>query len=379
MNYSIPLYAKYPITVAKGKGSYIWDSKGKKYLDFYGGHAVCILGHCHPKVVKAIQKQAETLIFYSNVFYIKPAEELAEKLAKTLSPEKYQVYFTNSGSEANEAAIKIARKHTGKNHIISFKNSFHGRSTTSLGVTGIDSYQRFNPKLSKHTSFAELGNIDSVKKAYTKETAAVICESIQSIGGINMAPKTFYKELAKFCKTKGILLIFDEVQTGIGRTGENFWFAQTLGVSPDIITSAKGIASGVPLSAVIAKKSIAEKIEMFDHATTFGGGPIPCAAGVAVIDTILKPGFLKGVRGKSALLKAKIAKLPQVKKVLGEGLLLGIEFEKEVPNLVKNCLKKGLIIGPSSKKNVYRITPPLNISKKEINEFMKIFKTTLNK
>lgn len=374
MKYLINTYSQLPLEIVKGKGSFIWDKSGKKYLDFYGGHAVCIIGHSPKKVTKAIAAQSQKLLFYSNIVKTLPQEILAKTLAQTLLPEKYQLYFSNSGSEANETAIKIARKHTGKTNIISFEDAFHGRSITNLAVTGIKSYHQFDPNLLSYTSFAKLGDINSVKNLYTRNTAAIICEPIQSMGGINMAEKKFYKELADFCKQNNLVLIFDEIQTGLGRTGK-FWFSDILSVKPDIITCAKGLASGLPISATIVKEKIAMNIKNSEHGTTFGGGPVVCSAAIATIKEIKK---IKDVTKKSQYIKTKLKQNPLVKKVHGEGLLLGIETTKEQPDLLNNCLKKGLIIGNSSKKTVFRIMPPLNINYKEINQFLKIFLTTLS-
>ncbi|MFH1720565.1 MAG: aminotransferase class III-fold pyridoxal phosphate-dependent enzyme [Patescibacteria group bacterium] len=374
--YMIQTYAKYPIEIVKGNGSFVWDKNGKKYLDFYGGHAVSIVGHCPKKVISAIKKQSDELLFYSNIFYTKPTILLAEKLAKTLAPKKYQVYFTNSGSEANETAIKIARKYLNKKHVIAFKNSFHGRSITSLGVTGIDSYHQFSPNLDKHTSFAKLGDMESVKACLKKDTAAVICEPIQSIGGVQMAEKAFYQELEKFCKANGILLIFDEVQTGLGRIG-TFWFAQKAGVNPDIITCAKGIASGLPIACVLVKDFVSKTIKTGEHATTFGGGPVVCCAALATLDIILEKGFLKSVKEKSGYLKSGLLKLPNVSDVFGAGFLLGVKFVKPVPDLVEKCLSEGVIIGNSGEKDVFRLLPPITVSKKEIDLFLDKFNKIL--
>jgi predicted acetylornithine/succinylornithine family transaminase len=376
--YLIQTYAKYPIELVKGEGSYVWDSTGKKYLDFYGGHAVCILGHCHTKIVKAINDQSKNLIFYSNVFSTAPAILLAEHLAKTLEPKEYQVYLTNSGSEANETALKIARKHTGKDRVISFKNAFHGRGIPPLAVTGIDSYHKYKPNLDNYTSFAELGDMESVYAAYNDNTAAVICEPIQSIGGLNMAEPSFYKELEEFCKEKNMLLIFDEIQTGLGRTG-TFWFSEYLKVSPDIITTAKGIAGGLPLSAVIVKKEFSSEIKVGDHATTFGGGPVPCAAAVATLEIILKKGFLAEVSGKEQAIREKLKDNPRIIKIRGKGLLLGIELDNHYPNIVKECNAEGLIISTSSDKKVLRIMPPLIITQSQIDQFAEIFIRVLNR
>ncbi|MBI2463383.1 aminotransferase class III-fold pyridoxal phosphate-dependent enzyme [Candidatus Peregrinibacteria bacterium] len=371
-HYLINTYVKYPIQLTQGKGSFVWDNNGKKYLDFYGGHAVCLLGHNPKETLNALCQQAKKLIFYSNIFNTAPAILLAEQVALTLKPKKYQVYFTNSGSEANETALKIARKHTGKKHIISFKNSFHGRGITALGVTGINSYHQCVPNIDDFTSFAELGDMNSVKSAWKPDTAAVICEPIQSIGGMNMAKPEFYKALAQFCKEKNILLIFDEVQTGLGRTG-TFWFARNVGVFPHIITSAKGIACGLPLAAVIVKKRISAKIKIGDHATTFGGGPAVCAAGLATIKTILQPGFLANVKNKEAYIRKKLTAHPLIACVKGQGLLLGIEFTKPMPHFVELCLENGFILGTSYNKKVFRIMPPLTVSKNEIDLFVKLF------
>lgn len=370
--YLINTYMKFPIQLVKGKGSFVWDSAGKKYLDFYGGHAVCLLGHSPKQVVHAIYKQAKKLIFYSNVFNTAPAVELAEQLALTLKPKPYQVYFANSGSEANETALKVARKHTGKKHIISFKNSFHGRGISALGVTGIDSYHQYSPNIDTYTSFADLGDISSVKAAWKPDTAAIICEPIQSIGGIRIANPEFYKALAQFCQEKNMLLIFDEVQTGLGRTGR-FWFAQNVGVFPHILTTAKGIAGGLPLAAVLVKKEISSKIKVGDHATTFGGGPVVCAAGMATLKTILQPGFLHSVKDKEEYIRKNLTSHPLITSVKGKGLLLGIEFTKPMPRLVEMCLEAGLIIATSYDKKVFRIMPPLTVTKSEIALFIKLF------
>ncbi|MBI5411753.1 aminotransferase class III-fold pyridoxal phosphate-dependent enzyme [Candidatus Peregrinibacteria bacterium] len=362
-------YAKYGIEIVKGKGSCVWDGAGKKYLDFYGGHAVCLLGHCPKPVVSAIAKQAKQLMFYSNIVDTLPAEELSSLIAGTLSVP-YSVYFANSGSEANETALKIARKHTGKKHIIAFRSSFHGRAIAPLAVTGIDSYHRFEPNLDSYTSWAELGDMESVKKAYAADTAAVICEPIQSIGGVNMAPQEFYRVLADFCAQKNILLIFDEVQTGLGRTG-SFWFSQSVGVHPDLITTAKGIASGLPLSVVLIKEPIARTIKVGEHAATFGGGPVVCAAGVAVMKMLLKNDYQ--VSQKEATIRSKLEAHPAIQKVLGKGLLLGIQLKEPRPEIVRKALTCGLLIGNSYKKEVLRIFPPLSTTFKEIDLFAERF------
>lgn len=370
--FSLNVYKRYPITLVRGKGAHLWDDAGKEYVDFYAGHAVCSMGQCHPAVTEAIIKQANEMTFYSNIFYSSPAANLAEKIASTLLPDDYKIYLTNSGSEANEAAVKIARKLTGKKKIISFTNAFHGRSIANIAITGVASYHKFEPNLDSHTAFATLGDMESVKNLFDDDTAGIICEPIQSIGGMHMSGLSFYRELEAFTREKGILLIIDEVQTGVGRCGE-IWFSKMCGIHPDIITTAKGIAAGLPLSAVIIAANVAAKVEVFDHATTFGGGPIPCSASLAVFDTITSEGFMDEVRRKSQRVVEGVKKISGVKAVLGMGFLLGVEFDDDVTWLVKSCLDKGLLIGSSSRKNVVRITPPLVITDENIDFFLKVF------
>lgn len=374
--YLLGVYKKFSVIFEKGDGAWLFDIDGKKYLDFYAGHAVCSMGQCHPQITKAICDAVNNMTFYSNVFYLKPQIDFAENIASTLLPESYKVYFANSGSEANETAVKIARKHTGKDKIISFKNAFHGRSIANISITGIEGYHKFTPNLDEFTVYADLGDVNSVKALIDNDIAAVICEPIQSVGGMNMAELGFYKELWELCKANNILLIFDEVQTGCGRCGE-VWFSQICDVFPDIITTAKGVAGGMALSAVIIKDNVANNVAVGDHATTFGGGNIPCAVGIAVFETLLSDGFLDDVKRKSKKIIAGLKEIDGVVGVAGIGLLLGIEFEDDVSMLVEECLKQGLIIGSCSRKNIVRLTPPLVITDEDIDEFFKIFKSVL--
>jgi acetylornithine/succinyldiaminopimelate/putrescine aminotransferase len=368
--YLLQTYVKYPLEITRGEGSFVWDGEGKKYLDFYSGHAVCLLGHCPKPIVDAIYQQSQKLLFYSNIVEMEPGVLLAEKLTTTLLPEKYQVYFANSGSEANETALKIARKYTGKHHIISFAHSFHGRGAYPLSVTGISSYHQFSPHFHDFTTFAELGNMESVEQCFSEEeTAAIICEPIQSMGGVNMAEKEFYQALRTFCDEKNILLIFDEIQTGLGRTG-SFWFSEYLEIYPDIITSAKGLASGLPISATLIHENISKTIRKGEHATTFGGGPVVCAAANATVRTVLREGFLESVQKSAEHLRSELEKKYIVR---GKGFLLGVETKLPGKEVVKRCLEKGLIIGTSHQGYVVRIMPPINTVKEEIDLFLHIF------
>lgn len=373
MSALLETYHYYPITLTHGKGSYVWDDTDKKYLDFYGGHAVCIAGHCPDQVVDAIKQQSEKLIFFSNIVHKESTEQLATMLAASYN-NLYSVYLSNSGSEANEAALKIARKYTGKNHIISFKNSFHGRGITSLSVTGIESYHQFEPNLLEHTSFATFGDIESVKNCLKPETAAVICEPIQSIGGINIAPPSFFQELKKWCEEKNILLIFDEIQTGLHRTGP-FWYAQKVGIIPDIITSAKGIASGLPIGSTLVHEKIAGSIAVGEHACTFGGGPVVCSAAIETLKIIQSAHNAE--KNKDTIIQA-LKDNPHIQEIKGEGLLLGITTPFDGKELVKQALHNGLIIGTSKDNHTIRIMPPLTITDSEISEFAEKFSKSVD-
>ena len=370
-------YAKYPLEISRGKGSYVFDEQGKRYLDLYGGHAVTILGHSPDKVQEAIKKQAEKLIFYSNIVYSSSQGKLADLLVRE-APGDYQVFFLNSGAEANETALKIARKFKQKKHIISFKNSFHGRSAFASSATGIESYRNFQPNFDDLTSFAEFGDISSVEKCFLPgETAAVILEPVQSIGGARKASRKFYLELNEFCQQKNILLIVDEVQTGLGRTGGEFYFSKKIGLKPNLITLAKGIASGLPISAVLIEREIATTIKTGEYATTFGGGSLVCEAGIATISEILGDGFLTRVQKNSDYLREKLRLIDSVRSLYGEGFLVGVELSEANPDLIKKCLEKGLIIGSSYEKNIFRLLPPINISQEELDEGVEILRDLL--
>lgn len=374
--YQLPTYAKLPLTITKGKGAYVWDQNGKKYLDFYGGHAVALIGHCHPKLVSAIKKQLDKLIFYSNVVYNDQRSLAAEKLVK-LSPKQFaSVFFCNSGTEANETAIKMAKKYTGKDEIISFEGSFHGRSLGSVSVTGISSYKKQIGSLMPNVKFATFGDIKSVQKLISNNTAAIILEPIQSIAGINEAPISFYKQLEKLAKQKKIVLIFDEIQTGLGRVGSIF-YSQLVGVSPDIITLAKGLAGGLPAGAVLSSKDITKSVQLNDQGSTFGGGPVICSAIFATLDIINDENLIENANKSGELLKKSLLNINHVASVSGKGLLLGIALDIPSLQVQSKLLQKGVITGTSANKNVLRIMPPLNISNIEINLFIKTLKQVL--
>jgi predicted acetylornithine/succinylornithine family transaminase len=367
--YLLKTFKKYPVVVVRGKGAYIWDINNDRYLDFYGGHAVALTGHCHPTVVERIKEQAEKLIFYSNFFYNDVRSEVG-KMIVDISPKNISnVFLCNSGTEANETAIKIAVKYTGKREIISMKNSFHGRTLGSLSATGIEKYKKgFEPLLARN-QYANFGDIDDLRRALTVQTAAVIIEPIQSIGGMNLAKAEYYQELAEVCKEKNILLIFDEVQSGFGRTGEMF-ACQHWGVHPDLITVAKGMASGIPMGGVLVDKRLAETIDYSEHGCTFGGGPIACAASKATIEVIKKENLVGNAKKTGELLKKELSDFKQIEEMRGLGLLIGMKLKVPVSPIIKLALRLGLIFDSSNDPSVARFMPPLIIGKPEVEEFL---------
>jgi len=371
--YQLKTYAKFPIALTRGEGAYVFDSSGKRYLDFYGGHCVTVTGHCHPHVVQAIKDQAEKLIFYSNIVYNDTRAAAAKTLIEFAANGMTKVFFCNSGAEANETAIKAARKHTGRATVISMIDGFHGRTYGAMSITGFPKYRIFPPFM-PGTAYADFGSIESIESEITKvggDVAAVILEPVQSMAGVKLAPPAYYRELRALCDKHGIVLIFDEVQTGFSRTGAPFFGAQ-FGVTPDLITCAKGIASGVPMGAVLFSPTIADKIGLSEHGATFGGSPIACAAAKASIEVLLKEDL--GLRAKElgAYLAASIQALsiPHLTEVRGIGLLLGLAFDCEAKKLIPALLEEGIIIGSSEDPKVLRLIPPLTISQAHCDEFL---------
>ncbi len=368
-------YKRNEVVLVNGKGSYVFDEKGNKYLDFTGGIAVCSLGHCPDEVIEAVEIQIKKLIHTSNLYFTIPQIELAERLVK-LSGGNVKVFFCNSGAEANEGAIKLARKYHRKKgkdryEIITFLNSFHGRTYGSLSATGQTKFHKdFEPMLPGF-KFAQLNNIESVKSQLTPNTAGIMLELIQGEGGINVCSEDFIRELKNICDQNDILLIFDEIQTGIGRTGRFFCF-EHFGIKPHIFTLAKGIAGGLPMGAIIAVDKVAESLEPGTHATTFGGGPVICSAAIRVVDKISEEVFLKEVREKGVYIEEGIRKMKDkypLGEIRGIGLLRGVELQMDEPaKVVELGLKNGLLLNITA-GNILRLLPPLNIKREEIDEF----------
>ncbi|CAN2237656.1 acetylornithine transaminase [Candidatus Planktophila dulcis] len=369
-NYGTPT-----IELVSGKGSVVKDSNGNTYLDFLAGIATNVLGHAHPAVVKAVTKQIATLGHVSN-FYAHPnVLELAEKLQKMTGDKSARVFFCNSGAEANEAALKLSRK-TGKYKIVATNESFHGRTMGALSLTGQPSKRNpFKPLLKgiKHVPF---GDSSAMKRAITKKTAMVIVEPIMGEAGVIVPPSDYLKNLRKYCDDNRALLVFDCVQTGMGRTGDWFGYEYS-GIKPDVITLAKGLGGGLPLGAMIALGSASTLFSAGDHGSTFGGNPVATAAGVAVIASIEKEEILKHVDEVGEFLLAELALIPGVTEVRGAGLLIGLTLEKPVAKAVtKKCQESGALINAPGESTI-RLAPALNVSMKQAQKFVAIFSQAL--
>lgn len=379
--YVMNTYGRFPMAPVKGKGSYVWDANGKQYLDFISGIAVCGLGHCNEELAAVLKEQADTLWHVSNLYWIKTQVEAAEKLVQISGLGK--AFFCNSGAEANEAAIKLARKYFYrrkegyKNHIIVFRDSFHGRTLATVTATGQTKYQEGFAPLPEGFVYAEFNNLDSVKEAVTENTCAIMLEPVQGEGGIHPANLEFLRGLRKLCDQKELLLIFDEVQCGMGRTGKFFAF-QNYGLKPDIVTMAKSLGGGIPIGAMLATDEAATGFAPGDHASTFGGNPLATSVACKVIDIISQPDFLKQVEEMGDYLKSCLGKLTdeRIVGIRGRGLMLGMEFNTDIKELIQICLNKGLLLlgaGP----RVLRFVPPLNVNTIEINQAVLILKEAL--
>ena len=379
--YVISCYTRNPIIITKGKGSYVWDSNGKKYLDLFPGWGVGSLGHCHPAVVNAIKKQSKKLIHVPNNFYNEPQGKLAQLLIDGSFPGK--CFFCNSGAEANEAAIKLARKYGSKNgkfEIITCHNSFHGRTLATITATGQEKYQKGFEPLVPGFKYVPFGDISALRQVISPQTAAILIEPIQGEGGVNTAPLEYFQQLRILCDEQKLLLIFDEVQTGIGRTGELFCYKH-FNIEPDIITLAKALGGGVPIGAIIAKEGIANVLSPGTHASTFGGNPLACSAGVSVLETIKNDLILEKVQKMGKYLHKKLLQLKKefphlIKEIRGSGLMWGIELNRPGSDIVSKCMSKGLLIN-CTHENVIRFMPALTVTKSQLRRGIKILKSVL--
>ncbi|HYR77486.1 MAG TPA: aspartate aminotransferase family protein [Pyrinomonadaceae bacterium] len=378
--YQLATYKKMAIVADRGEGVWIYASNGERYLDLYGGHAVAATGHCHPHVVKAIKEQSERLLFYSNLVYSEARARAAEKLVSIAPDVLTKAFFCNSGTEANENAMRMARMTTGRQNIITFSGGFHGRTADAISATFLGKYRELGkPNVPGHLQ-AEFGDIDSARALTDDSVAAIMVEPIQSMAGVRMAEPSFYRALRELCDDRGMILIYDEVQTGIGRTGEWFFAGSEAGagIVPDIITLAKALGSGIPVGACLVTERIAAHIKENDLGTTFGGGMIAMAAVTATLEAIEGDEMLANVRAVEGYLRARLKEVKQVVNVRGRGFLLGLEFVDAAKPIHEALLDRRIITGTSSDAKVLRLLPPLCFKREEVDLFIKELSESLS-
>lgn len=371
--YLVNTYTRLPVVLVRGKGARVWDSDGREYLDFVSGIGVNGLGHCHPRVVAAIKDQAEKLLHVSNLYHIEPQVQLARLLCEVSFADR--VFFCNSGAEANEAAIKLARKHVKERYssdryeIITMRNSFHGRTLATVTATAQEKYQQGFEPLVPGFKYVPFNDLKAVERAIDSHTAAIMLEPVQALGGVNVPADDYLPGLRRLCNDSGVLLILDEVFTGIGRTGRMFCY-QHYGIEPDIMTLAKALAGGLPIGAMLAKEEVAASFGPGSHAATFGGNPFVTAVACEVIQVILGGGLVENARQMGeyfiSRLKELQRKYPFIKEVRGKGLLLGLELEFPGKEIDLRCMGKGVLINSLGDK-VLRLLPPLHVTREEID------------
>ena len=376
-------YKQQPIALVRGEGVHVWDADGRRYLDFIAGIATTSLGHCHPKVVAALEKQAHLLWHASNVFYTEPQIALAERLTGASFAER--VFFCNSGAEANEAALKLARKWQrdrgeDRYEIVAFLNSFHGRSLFTVSATGQPKYWKGFEPMVPGVHHATYGDIESVRALVGPRTAAIIVEPMQGEGGVRPAPKGFLKALRQLCDEQGVLLIFDEVQTGMGRTGTLFAHEQH-GVTPDIMSLAKALGNGMPIGAMLTKADVAKAFVPGTHASTFGGNPLAAACASVVFDELVHGGVLQHAQVAGEYLAGRLADMARrlgdrVVDTRGQGLLRGIELPGEAAPVIARCRDLGLLLNAAGER-VVRMAPPLIVEHVQIDEAVDIIERAI--
>ena len=371
-------YGRYDVCLTKGKGVYAYDDNGKKYIDVSSGIGVNSLGYCDDGWVKAVSEQAGTIQHISNYYYNKVAGVLAEKLTKATGLSK--VFFGNSGAEANECAIKVARKYSfdkygrGRDHIITLVNSFHGRTIATLSATGQDVFHNYFFPFVEGFDNAIANDIESLKNTITDKTCAVMLETVQGEGGVNILDSEYLQQVRKICDEKDILLIVDEVQTGVCRTGKLYGYMHS-GIKPDVVTSAKGLGGGLPIGVCMVNDKLKDVMGPSTHGTTFGSNPVVCAGANYIIDTVNTPEFIEEINKKGACFKEKIEKIKGVKSVRQQGLMIGIEVEGNAGDIAKKCTENGLLV--ITAKTLLRMLPPLNIKYEEIDEALAILKKVM--
>jgi acetylornithine/N-succinyldiaminopimelate aminotransferase len=381
--YLFPTYKRPPFALVKGQGCRVWDESGKEYLDFVGGIAVCALGHSSPIVTRALEEQSRTLVHVSNLYYTRPQAELARLLVENSFADR--VFFCNSGAEANEAAIKIARRYTkekfgpGKHTIVCMQGSFHGRTMATLSATGQSKVQIGYDPLLEGFKFVPFNDLETLRNAVDATVCAVMLEPIQGEGGIVVPHPEYLKGVKEICREKGALLIFDEIQTGMGRTGRLFAY-EHFGVSPDIMSLAKALGNGLPIGAMLSTEALSSAFGPGSHATTFGGTPLVTAVSRAVLSSLLNDGWLEHCRAMGAYFMARLEELKKrhacIKEVRGLGLIIGVELDRPGAPVLEACVQRGFLINCAQEK-VLRFVPPLVVTKKEIDQLIEALDTVL--
>ncbi len=376
MSPELPTYTRWPIGLVRGSGSTVWDEDGKSYLDLYGGHAVCSTGHCHPKVVEAIAAQARELLFYSNVVRLPVRTRAAEAILAHAREPLASVFFLNSGTEAAENAMRLARRATGRSDVITFTGAFHGRTADAISAAGLPKYRELaRPNVPGHR-IVPFGDLTALESALDENVAAVFLEPIQSLAGVLTAEPDTLRGIQSACYRLGAKLIYDEVQTGFGRTG-SFFYAGKHGVVPDLVTLAKGIGSGFPMGAVLVSDEIARTVKPEEYGTTFGGGPLACAAAEATVRVIDEEGLLDRVRDGSTRFRQGLRQIGAVREVRGEGYLLGVALDRPAKPVREALLARGILVGGCDLPDTLRLLPPLVLTSEEIDRFVTVLAEVL--
>jgi acetylornithine/LysW-gamma-L-lysine aminotransferase len=366
------LYQRFPVTVEKGVGAHVWDTEGNEYIDCMGGYGVALVGHKNERVNNAIKEQIDKIITVHSSLYNKTREEFLKTLIGLAPKGLTQVHLNNSGAEAIEAAMKFARKFTGKKGMVAMKGSYHGKSFGALSLTFNPKYRKAFAPLVEKVSFASYGDIESLRSVVDDDTAFVILEPIQGESGIIVAPEGFLQDVRKLCDEKGIVLIFDEIQAGLGRTGR-LWACDHWNTAPDILCLAKGIAGGVPMGATLVRPDILASISKGEHSSTFGGNPISCAAGTAALKAITEDGLIENSEKMGKMFREGLEKLKEkhtmIREIRGKGLMIGIEMKFEVKDILFGLIKKGVLMLYSG-RNILRILPPLVISEDDVTKVL---------
>ena len=368
------LYQRFPVTIEKGEGSILYDTAGKQYIDCMGGYGVALVGHRNPRVVAALKAQLDKIITVHTSLYNKSREEFLENLIKIAPKGLTQVHMGNSGTEAVEAAIKFARKYTGKSGMVAMNGSYHGKSLGSLSVTFNPKYRKSFMPLVEKVAFSPFGDIETLKTKIDSDTAFVIMEPIQGESGINVAPDGFLQDVRKLCDERGILLIFDEIQAGLGRTGK-MWACDHWNTTPDIICLAKGIAGGVPMSATLTRPDILAAMSKGEHSSTFGGNPLSCAAGIATIQALTQDGLVENAARVGKIFMDGLEKLRQkhsiIREVRGKGMMIGVEMKFEVKDILMDGIAEGVLLLYSG-RNILRFLPPLVMTESQITKVLEV-------